>query len=357
MSGIFGALGINDSDRVFLSTFGQAVIYDALRSTLDRFNTELNQAMGVFVESTTSNYKLRYKLPGGGRLQRTGGQAPTGAVKTYGDWDVALPLEGFGAALAGNRVDMAYMTAQDLDKHLNTLFMQDTNTVRYEILRALLNNTARTFSDWLWGSLTIQPLANNDSVVYPPVLGVETEATDNHYVTSGYASASITDTNNPYPVIRNMLEEHFGAPTGGSNVVVFINNAETSKTLGLLEFDAVNDRWIIPGVNRDQATGVPNVPGRVLGRTRSGVWVSEWRWVPSGYMLGVHLDAPAPLMKRVDLPETNLPGDLALVVQDDDYPITSSFYEHRFGVGVGNRLNGVAMQITASGSYTIPTGF
>ena len=39
MSGIFGALNINDTDRVYLSTLGQQVIYDALQDLLNRYNT------------------------------------------------------------------------------------------------------------------------------------------------------------------------------------------------------------------------------------------------------------------------------------------------------------------------------
>ena len=64
--------------------------------------------------------------------------------------------------------------------------------------------------------------------------------------------------------------------------MAFINNAETAKTLALAKLDPVSDRFIIPQANKEYAVNaVPNVPGRVLGRHTSGVWVAEWRWVPS----------------------------------------------------------------------------
>jgi hypothetical protein len=358
MSGIYGALGVNDTDRVFINTLGQRVVYDAISQLVTRYNADIAAQMRVFVEGApTENFKERYKLPGGGRLQRLGTQSQPGAIKATGQWDVAYPLESFSGAIAAGRIDYAYMTTADLDRHLQTVTIQDTNTRRYEVLKALLNNTARTFSDPHNGSLSVQPLANGDSVLYPPKLGTESEATDDHYLVSGYSAASISDTNNPLKTIRDELEQHFGAPTGGSNLAVLISSAQTSKITDLTEFNRVNDRMIIPGANADQVTGMPQLPGRILGRTDSGVTVSEWRWLPSDYMIGIVLDAPPPLKMRVDPASTNLPRGLTLVVEDEEHPFRSSFWEDRFGFGVGNRLNGVVMQLKASGSYDIPSGY
>lgn len=113
MSGIYGALNISDTERVMLSSLGQRVVFDAVNQVLGDHNADLDAALSVFVEETTSDYKLRYKLPGGGRLQRMGNQSAPAAVKAYGGWDVALPLEDFGAQLAHDRVAFAYMTTQE----------------------------------------------------------------------------------------------------------------------------------------------------------------------------------------------------------------------------------------------------
>lgn len=357
MSVIFGHLNLSDTDRVFNATQGQQVIYDAVSAYINRINAELNAAMAVFVERTTSDYKLRYKLPGGGHLQRRGSDGRYGAVKSYGQWDVAIPLEDFGTQVAGNDVDMAYMTVAELDRHVSTVVSQNVNTVRYEILRAILNSAQDTFIDPLWGSLAIEPLANGDAVTYPPVLGAEAEATDNHYLESGYLSAAISDTNNPYTTIRDELEEHFGAPTGGSNIVVFINNAQVAITKTLTSFTEVPDRFIRTGDNTDVPIGLPaTLPGKIIGRC-DGVWVVEWRPIPANYMLGVHMDATPALLRRIDPADTGLGDGLMLVAQDDAFPFNGSFWRHRFGVGVGNRLNGVVMELGNGGTYTVPTGF
>lgn len=359
MATIFGALGLPDTDRSFVNTIGQRVVYEATSQLLAQYNAELNAALSVFVGETTSNFKYRYKLPGGGRLQRRGRQGMPGAKKASGSWDVAFPLEDFGDIIAGDDISLAYMTLQEYQRHLDSVMIADKNTVRFELLKALLNSNQDTFEDEINGSLSIEPLANGDSVTYPPVLGSESEATDNHYLESNYAASAISDTNNPYVTLRDELEEHFGATQGGSNIVVWINNAQTAKTEALTDFSEVPDRFVRIGQDTDYAESLPaGLPGeRVIGRT-NGVWVVEWRFIPANYMLALHLDAIPPLVMREDPADTGLGSGLQLVSQGiETMPFQTAFWRHRFGFGCGNRLNGAVMELGTGGSYTIPSAY
>lgn len=354
MAGIYGLLGLSDTDRSFVNVIGQQVVYEAVNTYLQMHNEDMMRAYRVFIAEETTAHQERYKLPGGGRLQRRGGLAQSGAVKASGQWDVAYPLEDFGAQISMDDITLGYMTVQELQRHLDTVVVQDINTTRYEVLRALFNNTARTFLDPLWGNLTIQPLANGDAVLYPPVLGTETEATENHYLVAGYTAISAT--NNPYPTLRGELEEHFGTPTGYGNVVVMINSAQVAATEALADFDPVTDVNIRVGDDTDVPQNLPQVPGRVIGRT-NGVWVVEWRWIPANYLLAIDLDNPAPLKLRRDPADTGIAAGLTLVQTDRMFPLQNAHYRHRMGVGVANRLNGVVMQLKASGTYDIPAAY
>lgn len=358
MSQIFGHLNISDSEYVMSGAVGQEVLWDSAQAYLAKVNAEVARVMSLFVEETTEKYKRRYALPaGGGYLQRRNSDGTYGAVKATGSWDVAFPLEDFGAQLATNDVDMRYMTIGDLDRWMQTVVIQDVNTVRHHILKALLNNAADTFVDPIWGSLSIQPLANGDSVVYPPVDGSEAEATENHYLESNYASASISDSNNPFVTIVDDLIHHFGIDMLGANVATLINSAERAKVEALTEFEEVPDRYIRPGDDTAVLTSVPaNLPGNVIGRV-SGSWVSVWNWIPANYMLGIYMDAPKPLVQRIDPAETGLGSGLQLIQQYDEFPFQGSFWRHRFGLGAGNRLNGVVMELGTGGTYTVPTGY
>jgi len=358
MSGIFGALNVSDSDRVFNATVGQRVIYETAMEYVARVSADLSAALSIFVDEITDEYKRRYKLPGNGYLSKRSIDGRYPAVKATGQWDVAFPLEDFGAQIAGNDIDFRRMTIRELDRHLVTVTTQNVNTVRHEVLKALMNNAADTFVDEEWGSLTIQPLANTDGTLYPPVLGSMTDADDTHYLESGYAPTALDDgAADPLTTIRNELEEHFGVDERGSDVMVLSNPDATPDIIAMDGFVGVTDKGVIPGDDTATLTSqVPAHPGTLIGRVK-GVWYVEWRYLPATYMIGVHLGAPRPLVKRIDPYDMGIPDGLTLVAKDEEFPFTGSFWRHRFGFGVGNRLNGVVMENAAGGTYSVPSAY
>lgn len=361
MSTILGILDINDNERLFVNTIGQSIVYDATLQVLGDHNANIEQALAVFVERTTSDHKVRYKLAGNGFLQQRGNQGSEARFrnrKVEGYWDVAFPIKDFGDAIGGDDVSMAYMTVQDLDLYIEGVMKANTNTVRDEVLYRLFNNTQATFPDRIYGNLLIEPLANGDSVVYPPIIGSTTEATRDRYLESGYLASAISDTNNPYRTIVGKLEADFGKRTGGENIATFINGDQVQVTEeNLTDFRPIQDNFVDPGDNIDTISNIPTgLPGRVVGRT-NGTWVVEWDWIPSDYMMALHLAAPKPLIRRIDETGTGLPTGLALVAEDERFPIQTSTWRHRFGFGVGNRLNGLVLELGTGGTYTIPTAY
>lgn len=361
MSQIFALAGLNASDYQFARKADQRLVYDAIQTYVNEINASMLSAMSLFVEGEPSSvYTERFKLPISGTMTRRADGTRGAAVRQSGEWDVAYPLYDYDEQLAATDIDWAYMTPAMLDAHVMGIGTRYANLVRQFILARLLKNTTDTFTDKYNGSLTVQCLANGDAVVYPPVIGATTEATDDHYLESGYAASAISDANDPVVTMVDELEEHFGSVTGNSNIVIFHNNAQTAKLLALTAVSDVVDRYITPG----QDTAVPqllpgNVPGKVVGRHSKGAWLVEWRYVPANYMIAVHMDAPRPLQMRVDPVETGLPRGLGIVAGPNtyEYPLIGSEWRARFGLGARNRLNGVVMELGTGGSYTIPTGF
>lgn len=353
MTVLAGMLQIEHSDRVQLETVGQSVVFDAVQAIFEAHNQQMQTAAGIFVAGQTTDHKVLYKMSGSGYHQRLTRQGLPEAIKPVGEWTVEFPLEGWGDAMINNDIDLAYATISDIDRIIQTIRNRNINTYRKEMLTALFRNTNRTFNDNLRGSLTVKPLANGDADKYPPIAGSMDTATANHYLVSGYAAGSFSATNDPIASIVNSFEDRYGDSQHGENIVCFMPRALADEVAGLTGFVKVEDQYIRQGDDKDVPINLPNVPGTIVGRY-GGAWIVKWRWIPANYILGVHMEEEAPLVERVDSVES-LRGGLQLVANDVRHPFTSSYWRHRFGLGVRNRLNGVVMFIDAGASYVVPT--
>lgn len=355
----YGILGIGDNQRAFDGVQGQQAVYDEVKLALDEANDTVSKMYACFVEKETENFKFRYLLPGGNELQRVGLKAPAGAVKRSGYYDVAFPLREWALEMAGNRVALGYMSGADLEAQIESVMHGNLKTVRRRILTSIFEDTNLTFTDPIHGSLTVRRLANTDGTLYPPVLGSETEADDDHYIDAGYTVAAIADANNPALTLRDEIAEHFGGiGSAGKNFVYFHGTDQTAYLQAITGWTAVTDKYTAIGDNTAEVMNWPVVPGRLHGRV-SGVWLSEWDgWIPDKYGLAVLLGVPAPLIKRNDTTDSGLGKGFRLVATDEEHPFERSSFSHRFGYGCGNRLSAACIMIDgANGGYSPPSTY
>ena len=359
MSTIFGLAGLQATDYAYVNNANQELLYSAAQQYLEMVNAQAMRASAAFVEPVpTTNFKERYKLPLTGRMQRTSEQSTGKPVAPNGGWNVAYPLHNYTDALALTDVDAAYMTPDELQQHVDGIIARSMNAKRHDILYRLFNNTQDSFDDKRHGTLTIEGLANGDAVVYPPVEGSETEATDDHYLASGYVTGSISDTNNPYKTLSDEIVEHGLNDENDIPLAFFIHPDEQTVTEALTSFISYVPTQITPGSNTDQVLRpARQIPGKIIGYLLGYGWVSVWRWIPSGYILAVNLNAPQPLKMRVDPAETGLGfGGLQLLPTERAGVTDWNQWRLRFGIGGSNRVNAAFMELTA-GSFSIPTGY
>lgn len=352
-----GILGIDDSERTFVEGVGQQAVWDATQQYVGMVNEDLARVTSLFIEKTTEDHSFRYYLPADGELQRVSKRGQPAERVVGGSWDVALPLEGFGDAVAWGRRDLAYMTLNDFQRAVDGVVLRSKNTLRKEIMRALLDNVNYTFPDELRGNLAVKALANTDGTLFPAVAGGSTAAEATHYVESGYATASITDTNNPIKTISRALRSRFAANGDKRRRVILIASGAQDYVEALADFDPVDDANVQRSINSDRVLNEPlSIPGEVIGYCNEA-YVAVWEWMPANYMLGIDLFAEKPLQMRVDPAYTNLPRGLALTSESDVAPITKSNWEWWMGLGVVNRLNGYVMELGTGGTYSVPSGY
>lgn len=355
-----GILNLEDSERVYVNTVGQRVVYDAVNQILAEWNSNLVAMVNMFLEGTTDLVEEKFKNLQGGRMQRQGTLGVAGAGRTQGSWKVAYPLYQFGDAIGYDEVSSGYLTVAEVDRHLAALLGRSIHTMRWELLHRLLDNVNDTITDRYTDdkSLIIRALANTDGTIFPPLAAQEDGAEDEHYLASGYVTGSISDTNNPVKTLVAEVAEHFGEPED-IQMITFINGDERDSIEALADFTEANDRFIQAGNDTATLLGVPagtNIPGMIIGRTNHS-WISKWDYMPSGYLMSMMMSGMKPLKMRVDPSDTGLPQGLQLIsASPENFPFYDAQYRHRFGLGVFNRVGAAVMELTA-GSYSVPAAY
>lgn len=353
---IYGLLNLTDAN-LSVDQVGQVRVFEAINNYVERHNDDLAKTTSLLVGSTTVNAEESFELPGGGMMQVADRLARPAAVKRAGRYTIGFPLLDARDQLAGDDITYAYMRLEDLETQISNIFVRHINWVRYEMLRAILNNTNYTFEDETLAQrlIGVKALANQDGTIYPPVISnVLDGAQDNHYLVAGYTAATINNTNNPFPVVRKEIVEHFGDGVH----VAFINSNQQAVVEALTAFIPFADPAIQQPVDQPRITAGPptNVPGTVIGRINK-TWLSVWDYIPDSYLFETDISNLAPLRKRIDTVPLPGRGVLALIARQQEFPLQEAFWRCRQGFGVANRLNGVVMQFKASGNYDIPTGY
>lgn len=327
-----------------------AAIDTAIQTSVDEHNRQMAAIMGLFVEPTTE-YKRRFVQTTEHRLQPLDDNGRARPIRVQGYYDVAWPIQEAGTAWGANYVTRQKMTVGDANRITASMLKADIRWMRDHVLAALLTNVTWSFEDERWGALTVQPIANNDTVTYQILAGADTLATDNHIAATATA---IADATNPFIAAAVDLREH---PENGNTVVFFVPTNLVAAISVLATFYEQPDPNLTEGIGLTRLTtqlGV-TVPGDVLGYdAASKAWFVEWKTLPTDYSIGTTLGGIPPLRMRQDV-EASLNG-FNRVADRPDHPFLESQWLRRAGFGAWNRVNAYVLR-TGNGAYAIPTGY
>lgn len=320
----------------------------AIDATLAEHERQLRAAIALLADPTTA-YKERYMSAALSRSQPLDENGRARKIKRSGYVDVSYPILGGGAAWGANYITRNKLTGREVQSTLNTILTGDARWVRDHMLAALFADDGWTFGDEAYGDLTIEGLANGDSVTYQIQNGSDAGTTDTHILAQ---AASIADNANPYDDIYAELMEH---PENGGECVALIPTGLKAATEGLTAFKPVSDPNIQSGNSSDVLIGSlgVDVPGMIIGYVNK-VWIVEWKALPAGYIVAATTEGDRPLAMR-EHPEPSLQG-FKRVAERDDYPFYESQYLRLAGFGARNRVGAVAYRI-GNASYAVPSGY
>lgn len=330
-----------------LTDVGTATVWDMIRESVNEHNRQIDALLGTIAQRTTLHQE-RFRLPGSGTLQPLDEYGNPRPVRPGSYFDVAYPIRGGGTAFGGNRVTNALMTVQEINNLTLDAQRRDADWLRRQMLAAIFTNTTVSFDDPEFGSLTIQPLANSDTVEYNKVGGAT--ATDTHYLAQADA---IDDSHNPFDDIYDELMEH---PSNGNGpVVVYVPTNLTSSVEALTAFTEVGDPDLRYGVNTTQigAAFGRRFGDEVLGKVNK-CWVVEWRALPDSYMIAV-AEGAGPILGMREYPAPALQG-LFTENHSPDGNLQETRLIRYAGFGVRNRIGALAYRV-GNGSYAIPSGY
>lgn len=349
----YGFVTLQDQFTTRVNTIGTERIWTAIDESAAEHNRVVNELMAAMVERTTVAQE-QFELPGGGTLQPLDADGNPSPVKPSGSYQVGYPVQGAGTAWADNRVVRALMTVREANRLTVNAQQQDVNWLRRHMLAALLDNVAWTFHDETGpdgskglGDITIQPLANGDTVEY--VMKGGDSATDDHYI--GQANA-IDDSNNPFPTIHTELNEH---PSNSGPFVAYIATNLKTAVQGLANFVPVNDPDVVPGSGSDTLAGTitPGFGDEVLGKV-DNMWIVEWGVLPDSYILA-HARGGGPPLKMREYPAEELQGFFREPFDSDGNHKGERMLRYA-GFGVGNRVAAVAVYI-GNATYQVPAAY
>lgn len=325
------------------------LVTDAIALSVAEHNRQMDSLLALFANRTTQ-YKGRYAQVGANRLQPLDENGRARPVVPSGYYDIALPIRDAGTAWGATFKAKELMTVADADRITAMMINGDAVWVRDQVMGALFASATHTFIDDQFGSLTVQPLANGDSVTYLKA-GTLSGATDTHQLAQ---AAAIADANDPYPTIYDELTEH---PENSGDVVALISTSLVATTKALTGFNEIADPNIAYGGMTDRLIGTldARVPGKVIGYHDAGVWIAEWGSVPSGYIIATVTGGERPLGMR-EYSAASLQGFIQVPDDRNDHPFYERQYVRYAGFGAWNRVGALAYRI-GNGTYAVPTGY
>lgn len=254
---------------------------------------------------------------------------------------------------------------RQLEMHHNLALDADNKLLFNKVMRTLFNSLNLNGVTDQNEPVTVYKFYNADGEVPPPYATYTHVGTHNHYITSG--GATVTSAN--LDTLALELGHHGYTLQNGYQLVLWVNTTEaavikTFKTSSGASYDYVPNPAMYGGKvwvpNNGQYVGGPQ--GTLEGEIGTyGPWhIIEEAYIPSGYMVGLASGGPENLQNPIGIREHANAAYRGLKVipgQRSDYPLLDSFYRRGFGTGIRQRGGGAVMQITASGSYTIPAAY
>jgi hypothetical protein len=251
--------------------------------------------------------------------------------------ELSVGIKDFDLRYAFTWARILESTASELDGRHAAALQADTRLLLKQVIRAALTKEGLTL-----GGVTSPAFYNADGTVPPPVKNTTFSGSHTHYLATTGGTLAAADLDR----IEDDLVHHGFV----SDIILMVNRAQVRTIQGFTGF--------VPSSTLTHDIKWTNLVGDPYFGSYGIMAVLEEDWIPAGYLFAFSAQGgPGGQTAPIAFRESTNPAARGLILQrgtNPEYPLADSFYYRKFGVGVRQRGNGVAMFITGGGSYTSP---
>ncbi len=353
---IFGAYDTRDNLDLPIEEYTEERAAEDIARFRAAFDSVVDDVTNLLSLPTT-NAKGSFGTTAGGEMQPYVEKGDTEATRGGEEYDVAYGINRFRDRQIYTEEFIATNTMDRLNQDVGMAAVRNGTTRIKQVLRAIMLKGNYTFRDGEFpglnlGNLAVKRLFNNDGAtgsVY--VNGAEVSiGTLQHYITSGAAAIAIDD----FGAAKDKLK----AVGYGDDVVYLMGTNlgdDVSETIN--EFVGTSEPNIVDPAAVYAVVRSPRAIGRIRGGGADGE-VIVMPYFPDNYFLAFDRAAPRPVRRRQH-PSPRFRG-WRLVQNETLAPygtaaIRNKRWEFIEGTGIGDRGNGVAVEVTADATYDDPT--
>lgn len=267
---------------------------------------------------------------------------------------------------------LADATSSQVDA-VHAQVLEADNRLQFRLILKRLFNNVNTSTLIQNVAYNAKPLYNADGEFIPPYkTNTFTPGTHTHYVTSGAATVDSGD----FEQLAGLLEEHGYTYANGYQIYIMINPSMVTPAMRAWRAGVTNQNSAVASYDFLPPSGTNLIlPSNVtiFGSQPQNRWngfdvvgsygpylVVQDGNIPAGYIFAFATQGGNQNTNLIGIrqhAQASLRGLILKGGDRNDYPLVNSTYIHGLGTGVRLRGSGAVMQVTVSGTYTIPAAY
>lgn len=342
-------------------------IWTEIRQTLAIWNAQRNSLISQLTFQVTNPIDV-VAVPSEADFEEASEYGQPKGIKGFASFNRGYDFKFYDLAVRYTWMFLASASADQIRNQANMALDADNRLLFNKVFKTLFNpSNLQGIADQNI-PVTVYKFYNGDGEVPPRYKNNTFAGNHTHYSTTQTLAASATLTSGVVDALESDFIQHGYTPANGTKLLLLVNRQEGAIMRGWrvatgAKYDFIPSSGYGGGIIMAPNSGIIARPaGEVEGEigTYGPFHIVEEEYIPPGYIVLLGSGGPDNFNNPIGIREhtnSNFRGLTIIGGQRSDYPLTDSFYRRGFGTGVRQRGAGFIVQVTASGTYTVPAAY